>query len=410
MPRVYGGDNPIIRYAPYAVGAARRVFGAAAIRPIERAFLNAGPGLGLAAAKTIWDTYRAYQDSANAVSSLYEKSDYLYQPEKTGTDTAVEAPGKRPRISLLGGRGHTGGNAPSSSAAVQSTEYREQLPDAPSASSSSLVRHVGGSTSDTAMVRRIYAGRRISGRRRRFPGSVFRRSFRGGWSSLSRFSSRRRLYKPERKAYSIDWGTPDRAGGIFFQAEINIKPSSGVNAPLVTNSANGLSLVEIAQGTHIYSRIGSQITVTNIMIRGCIKTPTTAGDTPAYNNCVTVYVVQDRQSNGAIPTTGQLLTVGTYTDPSTTMRNLANRSRFRILAKRQMILIGGTNANTYYYEISIKKPIKVTYDGDGGTYNEIKTNNIWLFCFDNRNYVTSDPITNLAYHESLFIRTRFIDP
>lgn len=194
---------------------------------------------------------------------------------------------------------------------------------------------------------------------------------------------------------------------------MNIKTGDGVNHPTPAGTACGISLVEIAQGTDKNQRIGSLITVTNMMIRGCLKTPSTGSPdptTPAYNNCVTVYVVQDRQSNGAIPSIADILEVNTYTDPSTSMRNLDNRSRFKILAKRQMILIGGTNANTYFYEISIKKPVKVIYSSSGGTYSSVRTNNIWLFCFDNSDISTIDPCTTRVYHESLYTRTRFIDP
>lgn len=408
MPRVVDNRNPLVRYAPYVTQAARVIFGNN-IRPFERAVLNAGPGLAVAAAESLWNTYQNYQQASDSISRAYDKSDYLYQPEKTGTDTAVEPPYKRPRISLLGGRGHTGGNAPSASAAQQSTEYREQLPDA-QLPSSAIVRHFGGSSSRAPMVRRIYAGRRMSRRRGRFPGNVFRRSYRGGWSGLSSFARKRRLFRPERKALDRNLGGVTRAGGIFFQSTVNIKEFSTTNSPTAGSSANGFSMVEINQGTGLSERIGNQITVTNMMVRGCIKTPTTNGDTPAYNNCVTVMIVQDRQANGAIPAVSDILVASTYTDPSTSMRNLENRSRFKILAKRQMILIGGTNANTYYFEMSVKKPIKIIYNGTGSGYTNVRTNQIWFLCFDNLGASVADPITANASLESVYARTRFIDP
>jgi len=258
------------------------------------------------------------------------------------------------------------------------------------------------------MVRRIFAPRR--GRRSRFPGNRFRRTYRGGWSSQSSYLRKRRLFRPERKWLDRELGGETRVGGFFFQAIINAKLRTGVNTPTAASTANAISLVEIESSTAPDGRLGSQITVTNILIRGCIRTPETKANDVVYRNCVTVYVVQDRQANGSIPTIEELLVVGTYTDPSTSMRNLDNRSRFKILAKRQMILIGGTNANNYFYEISIKKPIKVTYSGNEGIPSDVKTNQIWLFALDNTVGSAADPVTALAHHESLFTRTRFIDP
>lgn len=407
MPRVGGNhNNPIIRYAPYVTAAARQIFGNN-IRPFERAFLNAGPGLGLAAAESIWNTYRNYQASSDSISRAYDKSEYVYQPAETGTDVAVQPATKRSRVTVLGGRGATGGSNPSASAAAQGTEYRRK---APTGVSQALVGSSRGSSSSSPMVRRIYAARRLGRRRMRFPGNRFRRTYRGGWSSQAAYASKRRLFRPERKYFDRQLGGETREGGFFFQAPINAKLTTLVNTPTAAGTANAISLVEIEQGTAADERLGAQITVVGIMIRGCIRTPEDKNGTTAYRNCVTVYVVQDRQSNGEIPTIDELLVVSTYTDPSTSMRNLDNRSRFKILAKRQMILIGGTNANNYFYEISVKKPIKVTYTGNTGTPDAVKTNNIWLLALDNTTGSGSNPVTTLAHHESLFTRTRFIDP
>lgn len=182
------------------------------------------------------------------------------------------------------------------------------------------------------------------------------------------------------------------------------------SVPSAANTTNLVCLNEIGQGTDFYQRLGSQVTVTSIFIRGCVKTPVAKLGDNTYNNCVTVYVIQDRQANGNVPAVTDFLSVSGLTDPSTTMRNLGNRSRFKVLAKRQMILIGGTNANTYYFEISVKKPIKTTYDGSTASYSNIKTNSIWLALCDNLSWSATDPDTTHAYVESLYTRTRFVDP
>lgn len=173
---------------------------------------------------------------------------------------------------------------------------------------------------------------------------------------------------------------------------------------------NCIHLTACGMGTDYFQRIGRQITVTSINIKGCIQTPSAQMGTNTYSNCVTVYVVQDRQVNGTLFTASDFLVSGAGVDPATTMRNLTYRSRFRILAVRRMVLIGGTNANRYYFEINIRKPIKVTYTGTGANVADVATNAIYFVAYDDLAATSTDPDTTHAFFSDIFTRTRFIDP
>lgn len=357
-------------------------------------------GPAVAAAEGI---YKGYKDADAATQYLYGKEDYSYRPSKTGTHLAEAPPPKR--IKLIGGYAATGGSNNSASSAAQGTDWRRE-------NNLGSQRRAGGTSVNTQMVRRIYS-RRVFGRRRRNPAFFTRRLYRGGWSSQSSNIRRRRFWKPEKKFFDVVRAGTTNAlgGGLFFQADWNFYSLyGGAATPTAGNTTNMVSMVEIQQGTDAYQRIGDQIVVTSLMARGCVKTPVSKVGDDTYNNCVTVYLIQDRQANGEIPLVSDFLVVGASTDPSTSMRNLANRSRFKVLAKRQMILIGGTNANTYFFEISYKKPIKVTYSGSNGTYDQVKTNQIWLVLCDNLASSAANPDTTHAFCETIFFRTRFADP
>jgi len=355
-------------------------------------------GPAVAAAEGI---YKGYKDADAATQYLYGKEDFSYKPSKTGTHLAEAPPPKR--IKLIGGYAATGGSNPSASQAEQGTEWRRE-------NQLGSQRAAGRSSANSQMVRRIYSGRKRSFRRRGNPAFFTRRLYRGGWSGQSSLR-RRRFWKPEKKYFDIVRAGRGLATGLFFQADWNfISLYGGAATPTAGHTTNMVSMVEIQQGTDAFQRIGDQIVVTSLMVRGCVKTPIASVADDTYNNCVSVYLIQDRQANGEIPVVSDFLVVSGSTDPSTSMRNLANRSRFKVLAKRQMILVGGTNANTYYFEISYKRPIKVTYSGSTGTYDSVKTNQIWLVLVDNLNSTTADPDTTHAFVETIFFRTRFVDP
>jgi len=88
-------------------------------------------------------------------------------------------------------------------------------------------------------------------------------------------------------------------------------------------------ITQVGTGTDVNQRIGRKILVKSIQIKGDVSLG--AGATP--QDVFHIYVVQDTQANGAYATISDVFnTAGTYIGHA--MRNLANSSRFKILAHR----------------------------------------------------------------------------
>lgn len=407
MPRPIWGDpdrrqrviNQILRWAPLGI----------------RRAVNQIPGAPLLLTEAGRRIYNTYQSISNTpqFQALYNSPDVKLEKDIELPDVGSASSGYEPessnrgRVRLLTNTSSIPQTAVSS--AVQGQDHplnnRVGFQRAPRP----LTRITGinygqpGRTSvNSRMVRRIFLRGRRTGRRFRYPGTAFRRINRT-WSAMSGLGRRRRLFRPERKYIDYAHYTANRATGLFFA-------NSFVAVPSATHTPNLICINRCAQGTDHFNRIGNQITVTAIHIRGCITTPVSQAGVTTYSNCVRVILFTDRQANGSYPAINDVFELNATIDPAIAFNNLTYRSRFRILAEKKMILIGGTNANKYYYEFNVKKPIRVNYTGQGAAISDIRTNAIHLACLDDIAPGTADPDTTHVYHTNFYSRVRYIDP
>lgn len=141
------------------------------------------------------------------------------------------------------------------------------------------------------------------------------------------------------------------------------------------------NLCLIPQGATAITRTGQKTILHSLQIRGELELAPTVSSLMC--GVAYMYVVQDRQCNGA---TAAVTDVLTDTLLPKAMINMANSSRFRII-KRIVIPMnpGGQNAddtaiNRYILPVEYytKLNIPVEFDGATGAVTEIKSNNLFL--------------------------------
>lgn len=165
----------------------------------------------------------------------------------------------------------------------------------------------------------------------------------------------------------------------------------------------------VAQGTTESTRVGRKIVIKNIMCHGrWTLSPTDDGTAirgPCYIRCL---LVLDKQANGAIPATSQVVETDTSVD---TFNNLANKDRFKILYSKKIMLnppssggtaiamdVGGDGDQFEFYK---KCNIPIEFDSTAGAITEIRSNNLfWM-------YVRSDASGTVTFNVTT--RLRFTD-
>lgn len=147
----------------------------------------------------------------------------------------------------------------------------------------------------------------------------------------------------------------------------------------VIASGSGGQLCLIPQGDTEKTRDGRQCYIDSIQMRGvAVFAPGAA--TTATEQCY-MYLVQDKQCNGAVAAIGDVFTSDVM---STNMLNLANSSRFRILKKWVMSFQPGAGAATAINSVSktvdwySKCNILLDFSSTTGAITELKSNNLFL--------------------------------
>jgi len=144
--------------------------------------------------------------------------------------------------------------------------------------------------------------------------------------------------------------------------------------------ATGQWIQGCVQGTGDSERIGNKITVKSIQFRGNILySPATV----ATGTIVDMYIVLDRQCNGAA---AAVTDVFTSANLSVALRNTTNLSRFQILWHGQYVLQPQTNntavtvvgAVVLPFSMYKKCNIPIKYDASAGAITDLTSNNIFL--------------------------------
>lgn len=165
----------------------------------------------------------------------------------------------------------------------------------------------------------------------------------------------------------------------FLENPITAAPIKGV-MELAGTSLLG-QLVKVKQGISQSERIGRKICVKTIQIACEVRfEPGTASDAGAL---VHIYLVVDKQTNGAALTAGQ---VWSSTQPGQALRNMEYVSRFTILKHYVFrfqptgLNVAGTGHNKTYqmWQDYVKCSIPIEYSSTTGDVSEIRHNNLCL--------------------------------
>lgn len=206
-----------------------------------------------------------------------------------------------------------------------------------------------------------------------------------------------------------------RRGGYVgrFQGAKELKFfDKAVAAHTVPNTANIASstICDMAAGTGESNRVGRQIYVKKIFLKGIACIQPANNVKISFNSHFRIILYVDHQANGATANGLQIL----ENDAVTSFRNLENSLRFTILSDK---IYEFNNPNPYwnntsgtlegtsdetYFTIShmFKKPLKISYADVTAGISNIKTNNIGIACISTLNTgVTISYHTRIRFHD-----------
>lgn len=149
----------------------------------------------------------------------------------------------------------------------------------------------------------------------------------------------------------------------------------------------------IAQGAGDFNRVGNECYITTLYCKLSITFPDST-------NMVRTLIVWDRQPNGAVPATADLLT---YTaDPVRSYLNPDSKARFRVLYDK--LHCGGANGPV---AVAVNKKFKVCkstlFKGTADTIASIQTGALYLITMNDSAAVANpnvDYIVRLCYRDS----------
>lgn len=161
-------------------------------------------------------------------------------------------------------------------------------------------------------------------------------------------------------------------------------------------------LVLIPQGVTESTRVGRKCVVKSVQGRWDISYAPGAGASALTT--VSLYLIQDKQTNGAAAAAADVFLAGTL---SQAMHNLSNADRFVVLKKWNIVLQPMAGATTAYnnvmkhVEFFKKCNIPLEFSSTAGAITELKSNNIFLLAGA---YSTDDLVTCAGN-----VRVRFTD-
>lgn len=163
-----------------------------------------------------------------------------------------------------------------------------------------------------------------------------------------------------------------------------------------TTSPAGLPLNVMAEGTTPITHVGRHVNMKSIQFRwvGSLA-PTTTGSTPL--RCLVVY---DKQPNGAVAATTQVVQVDELQSPM----NLANNRRFIILADQKVDCVGTAGPQSWDITFFRKIDLPVEFnENNSGTITDVNTGAVLAFFWSEGTLLVASP-TNAFYS-----RIRFTD-
>lgn len=184
-------------------------------------------------------------------------------------------------------------------------------------------------------------------------------------------------------------------GRYLSRGELKARDYTGT---LAVNSATTLQLINgIARTDDLEGRIGRQILMKSIQIKGILSSTATTG----VRQFCRMLVVYDNQTNGNALAATDVLNQANVYDP----RNLDNRMRFLILfdqtyAVQAPGVDGSQHVINYYKKISLP----TTYNsGDAGTVADIATGSLYMI------FIGTEAAGDTDANISVAARVRYLD-
>lgn len=206
----------------------------------------------------------------------------------------------------------------------------------------------------------------------------------------------RKRKRPRRAPNSIPWKTLARAVGGPRNYELKFHDESLFSHALTNDLTAAAALAELAangqlcgivQGSASNQRIGRCAYIKSVYIDGHITLP--AASAAENNGYVTLWLVEDKQTNGAQMSVANFLSnpTGTTTDADA-LQNLHYSDRFKLLAKRKILFPprntygdGTTNdvgAQDIPFNIYKRINIKKEHSGTGAVIADVTTSSLHL--------------------------------
>lgn len=172
-------------------------------------------------------------------------------------------------------------------------------------------------------------------------------------------------------AQRVSFYPPSKEQKVVDTAQANYACDTTGSVTLLNGVANGALFTE---------RIGRKICMTSVQIRGLIYPQ----DTITTDNAFRVMIVYDSQPNGALPAVTDVLLAAT----ATSMLNLNNRDRFKVLMDKQGVCGAQDTAtatatfNRNPGVINVKKWLKLNhetvFDGATAAIGDVQTGSLFL--------------------------------
>lgn len=157
----------------------------------------------------------------------------------------------------------------------------------------------------------------------------------------------------------------------------------------------------LAPGSGASQRIGTQIDIMTVELR---LTWTVGGSTTPGH--VRVMMCYDKQTNATAPALTDILENGATIAPTSALRLMSNRRRFKIIMDRTFshgaLSTGEATGDMYFYGRYKRRPIVTQYNaGTAGTVGDIVTNALYLLIFAEAS--TNNPTCDY------YARVRYVD-
>lgn len=189
-----------------------------------------------------------------------------------------------------------------------------------------------------------------------------------------------------------------RSSQAYSRSLANLIASSGetkywdTNLSVTSIQTNGTiidSLNLVPQGTGDSERIGREMKIKGLFIRGQFELNSSTSITSSVKMRMIIYL--DKQANGAAALAGDILDTGVIVAGVNAFRNLDNGKRFKILKDKRVQINYTAHDGTAYAEHAVnfnfawtpKKPLSIEFSQTTGAITEIRSNNIGILFVSN---------------------------